>query len=141
MQEWRMGEQSRRIQTYVRGILNELVDEAHLVLKDPRLEVMVVPESAFSVWAYFPFNRKRHIARQLPLPPNPQTRVLLVLSTAGFEEKPVRLLEDCLRDHLGHTLLYLRDPKARNGCADAQKEWQMSTRPVQARWREKPKGD
>lgn len=128
MQEWRIGEQSQRMQTCVRKILNELVAEALPRLKDPRLEVMVTPVTigCGSVWAYYPVHRKRWIARQLS--PKPQTRVLLVLSTAGFEEEPVRLLKDYLRDHLGHALLYLRDPKARNECSDAQREWQRSVR-------------
>jgi hypothetical protein len=36
--------------------------------------------------------------------------------------------EDCLRHHLGHTLLYLDKPKARNGCADADRKWRASLR-------------
>jgi len=28
-----------------------------------------------------------------------------------------------LRDHLGHVLLFLRDPEARNECEDAEREW------------------
>jgi hypothetical protein len=54
MQEWRMGEQSRRIQTCVRKVLNELHPCALLFLKDPRFEVMVVPDHERTVWAYFP---------------------------------------------------------------------------------------
>lgn len=124
MQQWRMGEQSRRIQTAVRRILNELGAEAHLNLRDPKLEVAVLAESAHSVWAYFPIHRNRLIAQKVR--PKPQTRVLLVFSTAGSEEAPADFFEDCLRDHLGHTLLYLRDPKAHNECPDAQREWRMS---------------
>jgi hypothetical protein len=140
MQEWRMGEQSRRIQTCVRKVLNELVAEAHLILRGPRLEVMVAPESSHSVWAYFPMHRNRWIARQLS--PKPETRVLLVLSTAGFEKEPVRQLGEYLRHHLGHALLYLDDPKARNECKDAMKEWRASVRSVQApHGRKRPKGE
>jgi hypothetical protein len=121
MDEWRMGEQSPSIQSCVRKILHELRPEAHLRLKDPRLQVMVLPESEYSVWAYFPVHRGRWIARKVL--PKPETRVLLVLSTAGFAEEPAKTLEDYLRDHFGHILLYLRSPKASSECADAQKEW------------------
>jgi len=36
---------------------------------------MVLPDSDFSVWAYFPVHRRRPISRKLR--PRPQTRVLL----------------------------------------------------------------
>jgi hypothetical protein len=119
-----MGKQSRRMQTCVRRVLTELTSETLLTLKDPKLQVMVLPEANFSVWAYFPIHRNRLIARRLR--PKPQTRVLLVLSTAAFGKEPVKMLEDCLKDHFGHVLLYLRSPKARNECADAQGEWRRS---------------
>jgi hypothetical protein len=45
MNEWRLGEQSRRVQFSVRGVLNELHTESHLMLKDLRLEVMVLRSS------------------------------------------------------------------------------------------------
>lgn len=76
---------------------------------------------AARLWAYFPVYRLRLIARKLQ--PKPETRVLLVLSTAHFDRQPVRRSCDELRDHLGHVLLYLRKPKARNECADALAEW------------------
>ncbi len=83
MQEWGMGEQSRRIQSSVRRVLNELTGEALLFLKDPRLEVKVLSDAdlqrvsgrrglsynamggnmvhpslmiGHSVWAYFPID-------------------------------------------------------------------------------------
>jgi hypothetical protein len=55
MEEWRAGEQPRRLQSCVRTILNELTAEALLVLKDPRLEVMILPDAPYSVWVYFPW--------------------------------------------------------------------------------------
>lgn len=121
-----MAEQSRRVQTSVRRVLNELSTESLLCLKDPKLEVMARPEKGFSVWAYFPIHRNRLIARELR--PKPQTRVLLVFSTANLERDKGKFFEDCLRDHLGHVLLYLRSPRARNECPDAQKEWHRSVR-------------
>jgi hypothetical protein len=89
---------------------------------------MALPDAAFGVWAYFPVHRNRLIARRLQ--PKPQTRVLLVLSAADFAKEPARTLEDYLRDHLGHVLLYLRSPKARNECRDAMQEWRSSKRGV-----------
>jgi hypothetical protein len=38
----------------------------------------------------------------------------------GFSK---RSFEKCLRHHQEHTLLFLRDPEARNECSDADKEW------------------
>ena len=125
MEEWRMAEQSPGVQTSVRRVLNELSTESLLRLKDPKFEVMARPEKSFSVWAYFPIHRNLRIARELG--PKPETRVLLVFSTASLRDKR-KFFEDCLRDHLGHVLLYLRSPKARNECPDAQEEWYRSVR-------------
>ena len=85
---------------------------------------MVQPDYGFSVWAYFPIDRNRRITRELK--PKSETRVLLVFSAAGFEKSKRKFFEDCLRDHLGHVLLYLRSPKACNDCPDAMKEWRRS---------------
>jgi hypothetical protein len=55
MQEWRMGEQCRRIHTCVRKVLKELETETLMYLRrHPKLEVMVVPDHERTVWAYFP---------------------------------------------------------------------------------------
>lgn len=77
-----------------------------------------------SVWAYFPVHRRRYIARLFPA--KPETRVLLVFGPTDGGREPVKVFEDHLRDHLGHVLLYLRSPKARNECPDAMKEWHKS---------------
>jgi hypothetical protein len=58
--------------------------------------------------------------------PRSATRVLLVFGVANFERDKRKHFEDCLRDHLGHVLLYLRDPKANNHCPGAMKEWRRS---------------
>jgi len=56
------------------------------------------------------------------------------MSIAGFAKEPVEALEACLRDHLGHVLLYLRSPKAKNDCLAAMKEWRRNQlRPTKAR--------
>jgi len=127
MKEWGMCERSHRIQACVRRVLRELSGEALLALiKNPKLEVKVIPKPDFSIWAYFPIHRNRLIARRFA--PTRTTRVLVVLSEPRIEEQPLKVSEDELRDHLGHTLLYLRSPKARNECSDAQREWQDSAR-------------
>jgi hypothetical protein len=127
MQEWRMGKASDRIRASVRRVLEELECEALLFLRgEPKLEVMVRPKANFNVWAYFPVYKKRWIAQQCE--PKPSTRVLLLFGEEQCEEEGAEALEDHLRDHLGHTLLYLRSPKAPNNCPDAQKEWRSSVR-------------
>lgn len=119
MREWGLLDQPRRLQSPVRRVLNELCGERLLDLKDPRLEVVVTPDAGFGVWAYFPIHRRRLISRELTL--KPTTRVLLLLRST-FNE-PVKTFEDELRDHFGHTLLYLRSPKAWNDCTTAWEEW------------------
>jgi hypothetical protein len=138
MKEWGMDEQPRRIQTIVRRVLNEMEAGALVFLKDPRFEVMVLPGEQFAVWPYFTINRRRCIVKEaiaLGLPPKDETRILLVLGARSFEKEPVELLADYLRDGLGHVLLYLRSPKAWNGCGEAMKEWRRSVIP-----RPRPRG-
>jgi hypothetical protein len=65
--------------------------------------------------------------------PKPQTRILLVFSTASANKDTVKLFEERLRDHLGHVLLYLRSPKANNDCPDAMKEWRRSVAPAKGK--------
>jgi hypothetical protein len=117
-----MGEQPRRIQVSVRGVLSELSVTSLLTLKDLRLEVRVLPESIHNTWAYFPIHRRRLIAHKLGS--KPQTRVLLVIGTVGFEKET---FEGYLRHHVGHAMLYLRSPKSPNECEDAMKEWNSCT--------------
>ena len=123
MQEWRMDEYPARLQACVRKVLGELSADALLWLKDPKFEVLPA-ESGHSVWAYFPIHRKRLIAQKLRL--KPETRVLMVFSIARFEDESEEQFEDYLRDHLGHVLLYLREPSANNDCSAAMKEWRRS---------------
>ena len=166
MQEWRVGEHSRRIQTCLRRVLCELCDEAVLALKNElRLEVQIRPDADHSVWAYFPMHsRLRSSNVRVPQPgtmdelatamraatndlyrrqlaakkfkPKPATEVLLVLNAATREKQD--LFRNQLRDHLGHTLLYLRNPKARNECKDAEKEWRASVKALRPARRRAP---
>ena len=143
MREWGMVEQSRRIQTSVRRVLSELSAESLLRLKDPRLQVLISPFTVYDTWAYFPMHSKNHFSGpqecRLIMEPLalPATRVLLLLGT-NFTRKALLTatvvlppdtttspsdFEDKLIHQLGHVLLYLRSPMARNECSDAQKEW------------------
>jgi hypothetical protein len=124
--EWCLANRSQRVQLCLAGVLRELNDLALFHLRtDPRCELMILPEAGHSVWAHFPIHRRRSVARLYG--PRPETRVLLVLSERHFSEQSAEQSEDELRDHLGHTLLYLRDPKARNECEEAAAEWKAQT--------------
>lgn len=132
MQEWGMGEQSGRMQTCVHRVLKELQVTALIMLKDQRFEVLVLPNSWGQgfCYPYFPIYPQRRIVKHvtsLGMPPKPETRVLLILTSPAFETEPMKFLADCLRDALGHVLLYLRSPKASNHCPDAMKEWRANT--------------
>jgi len=123
-----------------------------LLRRNPKLEVIVRPNADHSVWAYFPMNpRLRSAKARVPKPgtegeligsirammddlyrrqmaakkyrPKSATRVLLVLSESHFEKQVLKHSKGELRDHLGHTLLFLQNPQARNDCSDAGKEW------------------
>jgi hypothetical protein len=127
MRQWGLDNQSAKFQREVRAVLMELDTPIQLLLRnEPRLQVEVVkgwgPET---VWAYFPMYKARSIAKRFRL--KSTTRVLLVLGSRMFHERTRRITgQDAthhLRDHLGHALLYLRQPKARNECLDAEREW------------------
>jgi hypothetical protein len=111
----------------IRRVLRELVPEAQLLLMHhPALQVTVRPQASavFSVWAYFPVHKCRRIVRQLAdegISARPSTRVLLVISEKLFGADVGNL-----RDHLGHVLLYLRHPRAKNDRAAASREWNAS---------------
>lgn len=143
MYEWGIAAQSSRVQRSVHRVLSELSCEALLRLRDRRLQVLISPTTIWDTWAYFPMHIKNHFSGpqecRLIMEPLalPETRVLLLLGTS-FTHKAMLAasvvlppdatatpsgLEDKLRHHLGHSLLYLRSPKARNECRDAWKEW------------------
>jgi hypothetical protein len=120
MQEWGMNKAPRRLRASVQKVLSELRPEALLYLKNPKLEVKIIHKPDYSVWAYFPFHRRRLIDRELHL--RSGTRVLLVFSNASSVELPRKIVQDQIRDQLGHVLLYLRSPYAWNDCSQAMKE-------------------
>ena len=60
--------------------------------------------------------------------PRIETRILLVFGASGFEKEWSVHFQNLLRHHLGHVLLFLRDPKAWNDCDAACKEWEQSAR-------------
>ena len=111
----------------MRRVLVELSAGSQLALrKNPKLQVVVLPEAAYSVWAYFPIHQKRTIVRHFNIRLKHKAGVLLVLSEKHVEEQSARKTNSELRHHLGHTLLYLRTPRRSNECEDAFREWQES---------------
>lgn len=115
----------RDVRDCVFAILAELSAEALLGLRrNPKLEVIRSPEGDSSVWAYFPVNRRRTIARKHR--PRTDTRVLIVINETLLAGQPLERSKAELRDHLGHALLYLRSPRARNECTDADREFRAS---------------
>ena len=127
MAEWGIEQRSTKVQASMRRVLAELSAHAHLDLrKNPKLQVAVLPEAVYSVWAYFPVHRRRTVVRHFALQLHPTTRVLLVISEKHVEQQSAKKTNAELRDHLGHVLLYLRSPKERNECEDAMNEWQES---------------
>lgn len=127
MERWRVGEQSERFQASVRRVLREMSGEALLGLRTPKLQVVILP-SFTCVWAFFPVGKMRkrkhtwcYLMPKVRL--EPAAEVLLVFGADQVQSTPKRRFEDHLRDHLGHTLLFLRDPEARNECSNAEQEW------------------
>ncbi len=109
-------------------ILRELDSDARFDLIDSRLQLAVVPFSLGTdpAWAYFPVHRLRRIAKHTQL--RPETRVLLVIFEPDVESLPHEETLTKLRHHIGHVLRYLRSPKSKNDCSDAEREWKKSRR-------------
>jgi hypothetical protein len=125
--EWGIDKHSPKVQTCMRRILSELIAESQLILRlNPKLQVVVLPEAAYSVWAYFPIHQKRTIVRHFNIRLKHKAGVLLLLSEKHIQEQSARKTNTELRHHLGHTLLYLRSPRRPNECQDADREWQES---------------
>ena len=78
------------------------------------------------VRAHFPVNRRHAYARLFP--PKAETRVMLLFSAPDVEREPVEQFQDSLRECLGHVMIYLQSPKARNKRPDARKEWRRLAR-------------
>src|ERR1700722_11268889 len=62
----------------------------------------------------------------LELIPKAETEVLLVFSAPNIRDQSAGLTDYEVRHDIGHALLYLRNPKARNNCRDAHREWRRS---------------
>lgn len=105
------------------SVVEELGILAQVALLDPRLQMEVVPVSSdgFPVHAFFPMHRHRWITKWIEV--RPTTRILLLLSKPDIEGMPKEEVLKALRHHLGHSLLYLREPKAKNECPAADEEW------------------
>jgi len=131
-----------RILLCLRRCLSELCAEGLYVLRDDRLEIAVVKKKfrfstasppslefmAHSVWAYFPIHRRRLIAKEFC--PRPNTRVLLVLCEEDIQHQTIAKTVSELRDHFGHALVYLRQPRAQNECDAAMREWWKHVDPL-----------
>ena len=121
LDEWGVNEHSPGFKARIRGVLGELCTSAHLLLRATSLQVVIRPEAAFSVWAYFPAHKLRAIVRRLAedgFSLRADTRVLLVISEKLSDEDA-----EYMRDHIGHVLLYLQRPRAKNDCEAASREW------------------
>jgi hypothetical protein len=134
LDEWGIERCSSRLQSCVRLALTRLSSEALLRLRgDSRLQVEAVRLNPESIWAYFPVRSGECGDRPVNLQLEPlvrvnglkikkRTAILLLLRTrVGRGEKDSALVGDILH-HLGHVLLYLRNPKRRNDCCDARQE-------------------
>jgi len=101
---------------------------AQVALLDPRLQIEVVPVSSegFPALAFFPIQQHGWITEQIEV--RPATEVLLVLSQRDCVRLPMEEVARHLKHELGHALLYLRDPEARNECFSADEEWDRATR-------------
>ena len=76
--------------------------------------------------AYFPVHRRRKIAKRVEL--KPEARVLLVVFEPDVERLPYEEPLKKREHHIGHVLRYLRGPKSKNDCSDAEREWKKSRR-------------
>jgi len=122
--EWGIEKRSPKLGACMRRVLSELETGAQLTLrKNPKLQVAVLPEAGVSVWAYFPIHRKRWVVRRWKIELKPTARVLLLISEKRIDQQSARMTNIDLRHHLGHALLYLRSPRKRNECPDADREW------------------
>lgn len=116
------------IQECFDSVIEELGILARVILLDPRLQIEVVPDpsNGFPVYAFFPMHRRRWTTKWIEV--RRTTRVLLLLSQPDIEAISKEEAKDQLRHHLGHALLYLREPKAKNECAAANDEWERGTK-------------
>jgi hypothetical protein len=88
--EWGIEKSSHGVQACMRRVLGELSAESQVFLrKNPKLQVVVLPEANFSAWAYFPIHRKRAVVRNFNIRLKRGAGV-----TVGFER---RTWKDSLR--------------------------------------------
>jgi hypothetical protein len=127
LNEWYINRDQQKLRKCLRRVLGELAAETQLVLRrNPKLQVSVSNKAPFSVWAYFPMHRRRTVLSYCEMGLAPGARVLLLINPNIIDSQSQRQTCDELRDHLGHVLLYLREPKGRNECSDANHEFERS---------------
>ena len=106
-------------------VLLELKLVGKAALLDRRLQIEVshsnCPRYKTPVWAYFPMYRRRRMAKEVSLEPG--TKVLLVFYHPDIVARAEEYILKLLRHQLGHVLLYLQSPKAKNDCPAADEEW------------------
>ena len=119
--EWQLEKHSRKLASCARRVLTELSAESLLMLRHQAKLQLSLSYGRSNIWAYFPAYQRRFRKIQL----RPETRVLLTVSVPKDEVRrwPTKEVTDLLRHHLAHTLLYLRSPKAKNDCDEAEREW------------------
>ena len=109
------------------SVVEELGILAQVALLDPRLQIEVVPFSSngFPVWTIFPFDQHKWIKECIEV--RPATEILLVLFQPDFDHLPKDEAARLLRHELGHVLVHLREPEARDECPAADEEWERGT--------------
>jgi hypothetical protein len=113
----------KKVVTCFRTVLRKLPGGALCLLRDPRLQIAVLPYSIDDevVFAYFPVHRRRKISKFVDL--RSTTRILLWINAPRVESLPSKSTEEALQHHFGHVLFYLRKPQGSNECTTADREW------------------
>jgi hypothetical protein len=100
-------------------LLRTMVIEGVYILRDPRLQVVVLP--GHMIWAYFPIHRRRWIVGKLPHVPEREVKVMMVIGEDCVRDQPLTTTMAELAHHFGHVLCYLQRPKWIHDCADADR--------------------
>lgn len=100
-------------------LLRTMVIEGVYMLRDPRLQVVVLPGNM--IWAYFPIHRRRWIVGKPPHVPEPEVKVMMVIGEDCVRDQPLTTTMAEVAHHFGHVLCYLQRPKWIHDCADADR--------------------
>jgi len=121
LRRWKVDTASARLRKCVELVLRSMSLEAVYIMRTPKLQVAIVEKGL--TWAWFPIYKGRVIVREEAITLQRGAKVLLTLSEDS-SETPVPIKEVCqlIAHHFGHVLLYLRAPRQRNECLDADRE-------------------